>query len=254
MTFDIALLGPALVAGILVVITHIPLGREVIRHGIIFLDLSIAQMAALGALIAAQAGFEPGSMGNQGSSFVAALCGALLLGWTERHWHDTQEAIIGTLFVASATAALLLLAHDAHGGEQLKDILAGQILWVSWSSMLTGAIALLCLLPVLHSSRIRNRLWFYPAFAVCVTLSVQWVGIYLVFSTLVIPALVTRHLSGNRQTITAIMLGIAGYAGGLWLSSVNDLPSGPLIVWVLLGVSILYALLTRILGRHLPTE
>lgn len=252
MSFDFSLLGPALVAGILVVITHIPLGREVIHRGIIFLDLSIAQVAALGALIAAQAGLEPGSLANQGCSFAAALGGALALGWTERHWHDTQEAIIGTLFVASATAALLLLAHDAHGGEQLKDILAGQILWVSWSSMLTGAVALLCLLPILHSSRISNKLWFYPVFAVCVTLSVQWVGIYLVFSTLVIPALVTRHLGGKRQTITAMMLGIAGYAGGLWLSSVNDLPSGPLIVWVLLGVSVSYALFARIRGQALP--
>lgn len=252
MSFDFSLLGPALVAGILVVITHIPLGREVIRRGIIFLDLSIAQVAALGALVAAQAGFEPGSLANQGCSFAAALSGALVLGWTERHWRETQEAIIGTLFVASATAALLLLAHDAHGGEQLKDILAGQILWVSWSSMLTGGIALLCLLPILHSSRISNKLWFYPAFAVCVTLSVQWVGIYLVFSTLVIPALVTRHLCGRRQTFTAIVLGIAGYAGGLWLSSASDLPSGPLIVWVLLGVSVSCALLARIRGRALP--
>lgn len=254
MLSDLSLLGPALVAGILVVITHVPLGKEVIRRGIIFLDLSIAQVAALGALAAAQAGLEPGSLANQICSFLAALAASLCLAWTERHWKETQEAIIGTLFVASATAALLLLAHDAHGNEQLKDILAGQILWVSWSSMATGAIILLCLVPVLYSGRLRSRSWFYPVFAVCVTLSVQWVGIYLVFSTLVIPALVTRQLRGRQQTFTAIALGIGGYAGGLWLSFLDDLPSGPLIVWGLLGASMFYALLARIRGRPLPPE
>jgi zinc/manganese transport system permease protein len=246
MLTDLELLLPALVAGLLVVITHVPLGREVIRRGIIFLDLSIAQVAAVGALLAVQAGLPPGSAGNQLCSFAAALSGAAFLGWTEKHWRDTQEAIIGVLFVVSATGAMMLLAHDAHGSDALKDILAGQILWVSWSSLAVGGLFFAVMLPILFSSRLEKHWWFYIAFSVCVTLSVQWVGVYLVFSTLVIPALATRALSGHRQVVVASLLGIGGYAGGLILSVQTDLPTGPLIVWGVLSVSLIYALGMRL--------
>ena len=121
-----SILWPALVAGILVALSHVPLGQQVLRRGIVFIDLAIAQVAALG-VIAAQtpSGFELQGWTTQIAAVAAALLGALLLTWTERKRPEVQEALIGVLFVLASTAQILLLANDPHGGEQLKDLLAG---------------------------------------------------------------------------------------------------------------------------------
>ena len=246
---DWSLLLPAFCAGLLVLLTHVALGQEVLRRGIIFLDLAIAQIAAVGALVTIALGHEPGDLSTQVSSFGAAITGALLLGECERRWPQVQEAIIGILFVLSATGALLLLAHNAHGSEELKDILAGQILWVSFEQLWKGALLYLLLLPVLFSTRIQHRLLFYVVFSLCVTLSVQWVGVYLVFSSLVIPALATRSLQGPQRWWTGFGIGVAGYGLGLVLSALFDLPSGPLIVWTLTGSALLFNAVRTVLPQ-----
>src|SRR2546428_6802274 len=108
---DLQLLGPAFIAGLLVLATHVPLGAQVLRRGIVFIDLAIAQIAALGVIIAGIGETDPRGWGVQFAAAIAALLGALLLTWTEKRWPKVQEAQIGTLFILAATGGILLLAH-----------------------------------------------------------------------------------------------------------------------------------------------
>ena len=242
---------PAFLAGVLVLTTHIPLGIQVLRRGIVFIDLAIAQIAALGVIIASLAGLEAQGWGMQGAAAAAALSGALLLTWMEKHWPDIQEAQIGMLFVLAATASLLLVAHHPHGGEHFQNLLAGQILWVRYPQLLIPAIASVVIVAMLKFTPIRlQRLMFYLAFALAITTSVQLVGIYLVFASLIIPALAVRHYTGNKQLGLALIVGITGYAAGLILSLYYDLPAGPLVVWCLAVISIA----VRALGLIKPAD
>jgi zinc/manganese transport system permease protein len=133
---DWHILLPALLAGLLVLATHVPLGAQVLQRGIVFIDLAIAQIAGVGVIAADAMGFEPQGWAVQAAALSAALLGALALTWTERRWPDIQEALIGVLFVLASCAGLLLLAGNPHGGEHLKDLLVGQILWVSTQQLI----------------------------------------------------------------------------------------------------------------------
>jgi zinc/manganese transport system permease protein len=238
---DLSLLLAPFVAGLLVVATHVPLGRQVLARGIVFIDLAIAQVAGIGVIVAELCGFEAAGLGGQVGAVVAALAGALLLTWSERRWPEIQEALIGTLFVVAACAGILLLAHNPHGGEQLKDMLAGQILWVTPSQLLPTALLTALVLAVWFGSRGRlGRFGFYGVFAFAVTASVQLVGVYLVFATLIMPALATRRL-GPRRLHAGYAVGAVGYALGLALSVLFDLPAGAVIVMAMAGVAILGA-------------
>lgn len=233
-TLDLMIVLPAFLAGLLVLATHIPLGTQVLSRGIVFIDLAIAQIAALGVILAGTSDFDPHGWGVQLAAGLAAVLGALLLTWTERRWPDVQEAQIGVLFVLAASAGLLVVAHNPHGGEHLQDLLAGQILWVSYGQLLMPAIGAAAILAILVFSRGRlGRLAFYLMFALAVTASVQLVGVYLVFASLIVPALAVRHYAPKRRLPFAYLTGIGGYAIGLVLSIEMDLPSGPLIVWCL---------------------
>src|SRR6185312_2555100 len=121
---------PALLTGILVLATHVPLGRLVLDRGIVFIDLAIAQVAGLGVVIADFFGWEPSGWSVQIAAVIAALAGAGFLIWTERRLAALQEAVIGVVFVVAASAEIVLLSYNPHGAEHLKDLLVGQILWV----------------------------------------------------------------------------------------------------------------------------
>jgi zinc/manganese transport system permease protein len=230
---DLAILGPALVAGLLVTATHAPLGVQVLSRGIVFIDLAIAQVAGLGVIFADRLGFEPQGWAVQIAALAAAFAGALVLTWTEKRWPEVQEALIGTIFILAASGALLLLAANPHGGEHLKELLVGQILWVNWPRLLPVALAYAVLLALWFGARERlGRVGFYLIFAVAVTASVQLVGLYLVFTTLIVPALATHRMRRGRLA-ACYALGAAGYALGLVASAVLDLPSGAVIVWTL---------------------
>ena len=108
-----------------------PLGIQVLKRGIVFIDLAVAQIAGLGVVLADWLGFEPQGAAVQVSALAAALAGALVLNWTEKLWPEVQEAVIGVAFVLAANVAILLLAANPHGAEHLKDLLVGQILWVT---------------------------------------------------------------------------------------------------------------------------
>ena len=244
---DWGILGPAMIAGLLVLLTHVPLGVQVLERGIVFIDLAIAQIAGLGVIAADALGVPEGGIAVQAAAVSAALLGALLLTWTERRAPQQQEALIGVLFILAACAGILLLAGNPHGGEHLKDLLVGQILWVDAKHLawLAAVTALLLAAMALGLVRRLGRFGFYAVFAVAVTASVQLVGVYLVFSSLIIPALGTRAHGGAARLVIAYTLGALGYAVGLALSALLDLPSGAVIVWTLAACSLAGAMAWR---------
>lgn len=229
---NLSIILPALLAGLLVLSTHVPLGREVLKRGIIFLDIAIAQLAALGVIIAHRLELEEQQWLMQLVAIACALGGALLLNFTERRYADLQEAIIGTVFVLAATGGFILLSNNPHGHEHLTDLLSGQILWINYGQLVPlSLISALVLLVWFRYPRIRHTTGFYVLFAIAITSSVQLVGIYLVFSSLIIPALAVNRLQNALQW--AYVIGVVGYLLGLIVSTLLDLPGGPAIVWSL---------------------
>lgn len=244
-SIDYSILWPALIAGLLVTATHVPLGTQVLARGIVFIDLAIAQIAGCGVLLADRIGFGTEGVAVQVAALAAALAGALLLTWTERVWPDVQEAVIGVVFVLGATGSVLLLASNVRGSEHLRDLLVGQILWAQPARLAWAALAYAVVLAVWFGWRERvGRIGFYVLFAIAVTVSVQLVGLYLVFATLIVPPLATRRMARHRMA-AAWGLGAAGYALGLLVSTWLDLPSGPVIVWVLVAASLAFYPFTR---------
>ncbi len=241
---DLTIIVPAFLAGILVLMTHVPLGEQVLKRGFVFIDLAIAQIAALGVIAAGMLDVDPQGWMVQLAACAAAVLGALFLTWTEKRWPEVQEAQIGAVFVLAATGGLLLLAHNPHGGEHLRDLLSGQILWVRYEQLMIpalGAVLIVALLTLLKERL--GRLGFYLVFALAVTASVQLVGVYLVFASLIIPSLGVRNYAGAKRLPLAFVSGIGGYGLGLVLSMFFDLPSGALIVWCLTLLAIVvYAL------------
>lgn len=241
-----SILWPALVAGLLVAVSHVPLGQQVLRRGIVFIDLAIAQVAALGVIIAHTAGLEVVGWATQLAAVLAALLGALLMTWTERKRPEVQEALIGILFVLASTAQILLLANNPHGGEELKELLAGQILWVSTPQLVQAAILTAVFAVVWWRWRERiGHVGFYVLFAVMVTMSVQLVGVYLVFTTLIVPAVATYRHARHRQLALGYALAFLSYLAGLAASVVTDLPSSAVIVWAMAVLAILLHLTGR---------
>lgn len=250
MTFqnlEIGILIPAFLAGMLVLATHVPMGQHVLNRGIVFIDLAIAQVAGLGVTAASAFGFEAEGWSIQVAAVAAALIGALLLTWTEKIWPEVQEALIGVLFVVAACVELLLLANNPRGGEHLKDLLVGQILWVQPQQLIP--VAILYALALLAWFTIRNRIGqmgFYVLFALVVTQSVQLVGVYLVFASLIIPALAAKRFPEGARLFVGYLTGLIGYVLGLVASALFDLPTGAVIVVALLATFVVMAALASL--------
>ena len=260
---DWNLLSFPFLTGLLVLSTHVPLGRKVLAKGIIFIDLAIAQVAALGVVTAHL--FEWAHEGEmnlvtQAAAAIAACAAALLLTWSDRRWPQLQEALIGMLFVLAACGGILLLAHNPHGGEHLKDLLAGQILWVGGGQLVLPVVLYLPLLALLlRRGEKLGDTGFYLVFALAITASVQLVGVFLVFSSLIAPALASQGRTGAKGWIIAYGTGALGYGLGLGLSAQFDLPAGPAIAATLCLLS-LGSLVTsprpaETVGKaHIPAE
>ncbi len=248
MTLDAASLDivwPAFVAGMLVTATHVPLGVQVLQRGIVFIDLAVAQVAGLGVILADFLGWEPAGGAVQIAALGAALACALLLTWTEKRWPEVQEAVIGVVFVAASSVAILLLAKNPRGSENLRELLIGQILWVNPSHLPLVALLSAAILAAWFGLRQRlGRIGFYAVFALAVTMSVQLAGLYLVFATLVVPALATYY-DPRRRLVKAYGVGVLGYAGGLAVSALADLPSGAMIVCAIAIAGLVVAALGR---------
>lgn len=259
---DWSVLGPAFAAGLLVLATHVPLGIEVLKRGIIFIDLAIAQIAALGVISANLLGWEGDSLVVQVCAASAALAGALLLTLAERLWPEMLEALIGLSFVLAASLGILLLAGNPHGGEHLKDLLAGQILWVSPRQLTVAAIMAVLVLALWFGRNGRGaglgRGGFYVLFSITVTISVQLVGVYLVFASLIAPAVATRSVgiaagpAPLRRLAAGYAIGAGGYAVGLILSALYDLPSGAAIVCAMCALALAAILLGSRAAGNMP--
>lgn len=230
---DLSILIPAFIVGLLILLTHVPLGMKVLERGIIFADLAVAQIAGLGVVIAGLAGYSQQPLVIQLIAVVSALLGAALLTYIEHFLTEVREASIGLLFVLAASGGILLMSHDTHAGEHLKDLLVGQILWVSHTQLIATAVlsAFILTIWILFRQKL-HTFGFYALFALAVTASVQLVGVYLVFASLIIPALSTYKLQSKRIA-AAYLVGLSGYAGGLLLSVWLDLPAGAAIVWTM---------------------
>ena len=225
----ISIVGPAVTAGLMIALTHAPLGIEVLKRGIIFIDLAIAQIAGLGMVIAGLLWHEPVWWQVQGLALASAFLAALFFRLVERTLPGEQEAIIGCSFVASASLALLLLADQPHGGEEIQHLLSGQILFVTWRDVFLhapvygGILACWFLFP-----KIRQSAWFYVIFALAITSSVQLVGVYVVFASLILPALAAS--TSSRKTAVAWGCGMIAVLTGIIASLLIDVPAGPVIV------------------------
>lgn len=248
MAGSLEILWPAFLAGILVLLTHVPLGRQVLKRGIIFIDLAVAQAAATGALGSQLLLENSDPIWQQAGAMTAALAMVCILHFLARRFADIQEALIGGSFVLLASLAILLVSHDPHGGDNLHAALSGQMLWVSTAQLVwLGISALTCLL-LLRFGR-GELLSFYLPLAITVTASVQAVGIYLVFACLIFPALACRGLGAATAMWRGMLTGVIGIAAGLLLSLGSDLPSGPVTV-ITLAMSALLLTVRSKSGKH----
>ena len=209
---------------------HAPLGIEVLKRGIVFIDLATAQIIGLALVLLGLVYDDPSWLLRQTASFGAGIGVALFFRWIERVMPEEQEAVIGSSFILAASLALLALANDPHGGEALRHLLSGQILFVSWSDIASflpvyGLVALAwACIP-----RLRNGTGFFVLFALAITASVQLVGVYVVFASLILPALAARGREGYSLR-KAFASGAAAVVLGIAVSSVADLPAGPFLV------------------------
>lgn len=233
------LLPPFLVAVCLVGI-HAYFGIEVLRRKVIFVDLALAQIAALGATAAFMLGHPAQSAATYGYSLAFTLLAAVLLAFTQR-WATRvpQEALIGVIYVVAAAAAILLIDQAPQGAEHLKQVLTGNILTSGWND-LAAIVPLYLAIGLLHLLW-RGRLtgdtlvWdfvFYATFGVVVTSSVAIAGVLLVFSFLIIPAAIGVMFADTlrAQLATGWSAGVVTSAAALAASFAFDLPTGAAMV------------------------
>ena len=256
-------------------------GLHVVERGIIFVDLALAQIAALGICVAIALGAHPGhDVLPYVLSVVFTLLGAGLFAWTRfDHPRVPQESIIGIIYVVSAAAATLVLSHSAEGDEALKNLLVGNVLLVSKAEVLRtfglfAAIAFVhallrekFLMITFHEEqaaarRIALRTWdflFYATFGLTVVAFVQITGVYLVFSYLIVPAVCGALLSANIRTrlivgwTVAFIAGVSGLLLSVKLESL-DLPTGPSIVCCFGVLLIACAILMRLRQGRTSSE
>jgi zinc/manganese transport system permease protein len=232
------------------------LGLHVVQRGIIFIDIAMAQMASLGICLAVLLQFEPESVIAYAIGLGVTLVGAAIFALTgKRATRVPQEAIIGISYVIAAAAAVLLLSRSAHGNEEIRNMLVGDITVVSatevWKCfsvfVVVGAIHfalrrtfLLVSFERAEAERRRFRVawWdflFYATFGVVVTVFVRIAGVLLVFSYLIAPAVCAVSLA--RSIPVRLLIGwavsLVGSIAGLLLSYWWDLPSGAAIVCTL---------------------
>lgn len=223
------IVGPAVAAGLMIALTHAPLGIEVLRRGIIFIDLAVAQIAGLGLVVGNMIIHDPSPWLIQFIALGCAVAAGLFFRKVETAMPERQEAIIGCTFVLAASLALLLLADHPHGGDEVKHLLSGQMLFVTWTDVAKHApIYALILLVWFSRPQVRRNMGFYLLFALAITSSVQLVGVYVVFASLILPALAAVHV--KRPYLTAWLCGVAAVLSGIAFAVAFDMPAGPIII------------------------
>jgi zinc/manganese transport system permease protein len=245
----VEIMGPALAIGLMVAIVHAPIGIEVLARGIVFIDLAIAQIASLYVVLVKLWWHEPSWLMIQGAAVFSAVIAAVLFRWVEQKLPREQEAIIGSTYILAASAALLAVANHPRGGEEIQHILAGQILFASWSDVVVFApVYTIGTALWFGCPRARRGLPFFLVFALVVTASVQLVGVYVVFASLILPALAVNRL-GCHKAAVAIGMAVLAVFAGIAASTLRDLPAGPVLVFAFAFAALGCRLACSIYGR-----
>ena len=249
----VALLWAPLLMCLVLTGIHAYLGIHVIAREVIFVDIAMAQIAAMGATAAFLAGFDLDSRASWASALGCTLLGAVVLTFTRsRERHVSQEAVIGVIYAVSAAAAVLLADRAPHGAEHVRTMLVGSILStqpdeVARVAVLYAGIGLvhwLCRKPLLLISTNpaaafdqgwRVRWWdllFYSTFGLVVASSVRIGGVLLVFSYLIVPSLAGIALGGGvgSRLVIGWTFGAAVSVLGITASAAFDLPTGASVV------------------------
>jgi zinc/manganese transport system permease protein len=254
---------------------HAYLGVHVVERGVIFVDLALAQIAALGATIAILVGMNPHGGGAYWISLAFTFLGAVIFALARtRRAHIPQEAFIGIAYAVASAAAILAMSKATGETEHLKDMLVGNILAVSWkeagrTALLYGGIGLfhyifrqnfllISIDPKAAEARgLSIRLWdflFYASFGFVVTSSVAIAGVLLVFCYLIVPAVGAMLFADRIGPRLAIgwTMGTLVSALGVYLSVELDLPTGATIVCTFGGVLVVMFLIHYLLyhGRR----
>lgn len=255
------------VACLILVGIHAYLGLHVLARGVIFVDLSLAQIAALGSTIAFLMGYDLQSTTAYFCSLGATFFGAAVFAATRTHrGRVPQEAIIGIVYAVSAAAGILVVDRAPHGAEHIKEMLIGSILWVTWADVIKIAIiyTLVGLFHWIYRNRFLTvsfneaqaeregwsiRTWdflFYASFGFVITSSVQIAGVLLVFSFLIVPTVCAALLADRIGTRLSIGWGVGFFVSalGCTLSYFLDLPTGAAIV-CLFGLTLLFIAVIR---------
>lgn len=257
---------PAFVLSALMIFTHTYLGLHVLARGVIFVDLALAQVAALGVSIAFLLGEEAHGVHAQMYAFAATLIVAFAFAGLRRvPGKTTREVIIGCVYVVATALTIVILSRSSQGMEELKSLFNGNILWVRWQEITVVAVAYgaLAALHVVYrqrflalsfgttDSRQPGFLWeflFFASFAIVITLAVNVAGVLLVFAFLIIPAFSASILTATlgKRLLIGWIFGVLGSTAGLWLSFSADLPVGATVVSVL-GILPIIAIAMKIL-------
>ena len=260
------LLLPAFVASLILTGIHAYLGVHVVERGVIFVDLSLAQIAALGTTVAYLLGYDLHSGQAYLCSLAFTFVGAGIFAFSRVHRKTRipQEAVIGIVYAVSAAVAILVMSKATQETEHLKDMLVGNILSVTWRELGTTAV-LYALVGLFHYIFRRQfllisldeeeaerrglsvRFWdwlFYMSFGFVVTSSVAVAGVLLVFCFLIVPSVAAMLFSDRLGVRLAIgwTMGALVSAAGVWLSFAMDLPTGATIVATFGGALLLLAL------------
>ena len=265
----LAFLAIPFVAGLILTGIHAYLGLHVVERGVIFVDLSLAQIAALGTTMAYLAGHDLHDPVTYYWSLGFTIAGAAIFAITRMHHSDTkipQEAVIGIVYAVSAAAAILAMSKAPEGTEHLKDMLVGNILTVSWLTVIKTAIVYSIVglfhfifrkrfLAISMGTDIPNVRWwdflFYTSFGFVVTSSVAIAGVLLVFSYLIVPSVAAMMFARRVGTRLAIgwSMGAIVSAIGVLLSFHWDLPTGATIVCTF-GAALAVMALVRLLPMY----
>ncbi len=248
---------------------HCYLGLHVLARGVIFVDLSLAQVAGFGATLALLLGFEHHSGETYFVSLACTFIAAALFAWARRYEKlFSQEAIIGIVYALASAAVVLVVDRVAHGAEHIKDLLVGQVLWVTWhdvfkTAMIYGVVSIIhyifrrqLLAVSMGDHRPGSGKWdflFYALFGVVITSSVSLAGVLQVFAYLIVPAVV-GHLffkSIRAKLLFGWALGFALSFFGMLMSYIWDMPSGALIVVCFTSVPILLLLVAPVLVKRI---
>jgi len=271
------IMGPAFFELLILVGIHSYLGLHVIRRKVIFVDLALAQIAALGTTVGFLFGIMPDSTGAYWFSLLFTFIGAAVFSISRiRHEKIPQEAVIGLAYAIAAAVSILVIDKAPHGAEHIKEILTGSILWVKWHTIRNAAI-MYSIVGIFHfifrkqfllisehpkqayEQGMNVRLWdflFYVSFGAVITHSVGTAGVLLVFVFLVVPAITSMLITDVlwKQLAIGWGMGLIVSILGLYISYIADLPSGPTVVAFYGAMLVLVALTLFVIRAEIRSK